>query len=573
MRKLVLLLPVCLGLSLTQMASRAQDDHHTGEGLEPALLTKPATNAWPTYAGDYSQKRFSPLTQINQTDVKNLALQWISALPFGQRGGGSPFAERQVPTIVGGAVAKAVPVGGFGNRISGSILQVNGILYLSAPDNAWAMDARTGTVLWHYFWKTKGGTHIGNRGMAMYGDWLYFETPDDYLISLDAQTGKERWHKPIADFDEQYFSTPAPIVVGNHVLVGTGDDLDAPGFLQSFDPVTGDRQWTFYTVPMEKGAPGLSTWKSLDAAQHGGGQVWIPGSYDPETHLYIFPTGNPTPAYTTATRGDGANLYTCSIIAVDVDTGKMAWYYQTSPNDTHDWDSTQSPVMVDGAFNGKPRKMVMQAARNGYFFVLDRTNGQHLLTSRFSVTANWAKGVAPNGSLIRNPEKDATFAGSLVSPDNGGATNWYPPTYDPQTGFFYLMSRENYSMYYLIESDLRLIAGLGGKEEDGVGSFGAALLAINYKNGTIAWKYSFPAASSAGPSPAAVAGLLSTAGHLLFSTDTEGDLVAFDPANGKPLWHVQLGEVTNAPETYLLDGRQYILVASGQSIAAFALNQ
>ena len=177
---------------------------------------------------------------------------------------------------------------------------------MTAPDNVWALDARDGHELWHYFWKTRGGTHIGNRGVGMWHNYLFFETPDDYLVSLDARTGKERWHKvAIANFAEQYFSTMAPIVVGNHVLVGTGNDLDAPGFLQSFDPETGELQWKFYTVPMKPGDPGLETWPSLDAARHGGGQMWIPGSYDPETKLYIFGTGNPTPALHAASAAQG----------------------------------------------------------------------------------------------------------------------------------------------------------------------------------------------------------------------------------------------------------------------------
>src|SRR5690348_12111105 len=266
---------------------------------------------------------------------------------------------------------------------------------MSAPDNAWAVDALDGHVLWHYFWRTRGGTHIGNRGMAMYHDWLYFETPDDYLVSLDSKTGKERWHNEISDFNEQYFSTAAPLLVGDHLLVGTGDDLDEPGFLQSFDPETGNLQWKTFTVPMNPGDPGLETWPSLDAARHGGAQVWIPGSYDPETHLYIFGTGNPTPAYTTG-RGDLDNLFTWSLVAVNVDTGKMAWYYQTSPHDTHNCDSAQTPVLVDAPFNGRMRKLVMTAARNGYFFVLDRVTGEHLVTSKFGTATNWALGVDKN---------------------------------------------------------------------------------------------------------------------------------------------------------------------------------
>ncbi|HMC54112.1 MAG TPA: PQQ-binding-like beta-propeller repeat protein, partial [Gemmatimonadaceae bacterium] len=368
-----------------------------------------------------------------------------------------------------------------------------------------------------------------------------------------------------------YFSTTAPVVVGDHVLVGTGDDLDAPGFLQSFDPKTGDLQWKFYTVPMKRGDPGLDTWASLDAARHGGAQVWIPGSYDAETHLYIFGTGNPTPAYTArlrAPRDAHTNLYTCSVVAVNVETGKMAWYFQTSPNDTHDWDSTQPPVLVDGMFGGKPRKMVMQASRNGYFYVLDRTNGEHLLTMKYSDAANWAAGINAKGQPERNPDKDNTIAGSLVSPDNGGATNWLPASYDPQTGLFYVVLREIYAMYYLTTTDPRVMVGLGGSEQDVVGSLGTSIAAIDYQTGKLAWKYRFEGAGGG------ATGLLTTAGGLLFANGGSGDFVAFG-LRGKrspvPLWHAHIGSVDNAPETYTVGGRQYVLVAGDGAVWAFYL--
>src|SRR6059058_891350 len=358
--KLLLLIPFCL-----PRGSLA------GQALDPALLTTPATDAWPTYAGDYSQRRYSTLAQIDTTNVRHLSLAWVSRLTAGAGGGeGGFFAPPAPPTVTGGVAENPVNIPGSTSgspRLSGSILQVNGILYISSPDNAWAMDALDGHILWHYWWKSRGGTHIGNRGMAMYGDWLFFETPDDYLVSLDAKTGKERWHKEIADFTQQYFSTMAPVVVGDHLLVGTGNDLDGPGFLQSYDPETGKLQWKFYTVPMNPGDPGLETWPNLDAARHGGGQVWLPGVYDAETKLYIFGTGNPTPGYTGVAR-KGDNLFTCSLVAVNIETGKMAWYYQTSPHDTHDWDSAQTPVLIDGVIAGRARKMVSTAARNGYFF-------------------------------------------------------------------------------------------------------------------------------------------------------------------------------------------------------------
>jgi alcohol dehydrogenase (cytochrome c) len=532
--------------------------------LDPALLTKPLGDSWPTYSGDYSGKRYSALTQINQSNVKNLTLGRVTRVTSGSGGGGRGAA----PAIVGGvATTDSSGGGGGGTNIRASILEINGILYFSTPDNAWAVDARDGHELWHYFWRTKGGTHIGNRGLGMWGNWLYMETPDDYLVCLDAKTGKERWHKEIADFNLQYFSTMAPIVIGNHILVGTGDDLDEPGFLQSFDPETGDVQWKWYSVPTTKNDPAMATWGDIDTAKHGGGNVWIPGAYDPETHLYIVGTGNPSPAYMDSPGRKGDNLYTCSIVAINVDTGKMAWHYQTSPHDTHDWDSTETPILVDGEFNGKPRKMVLHASRNGYYFTLDRVTGEHLVTSKYSDTVNWAKGLNKDGQPMRDPEKDSTVPGALVSPNNGGTTNWPPPAYSPDTGLFYVPSNDSYAMYYLTETDPRGAMGLGGKDELGVGSMGAYLTAIDYKTGKVAWRHRYP-----GTGGNLGNGILTTAGKLLFAGDLSGNLVAYDPANGKILWHTRLGNVSNAPETYMLDGHQYILIAAGDTLYTFTLD-
>ncbi len=534
------------------------------QGLNPEMLTRQATDAWPTYSGDYSGRRFSPLTQINQSNIKNLGLAWVGHLNPGPPDSGRSGPGRP-PTIVGGEIDEPVPVRGAG-KVSGGILQVNGILYVAEPDNAWAVDARDGSILWHYFWKTKGGTHIGNRGMGMYKDWLYFETPDDYLISLDAKTGKERWHKVISDFNEQYFSTIAPIVIGNHLLVGTADDLDAPGFLQSFDPDTGDLQWKWYSEPEKMGDPGSETWPNLDSMRHGGAGTWVPGSYDPDLHLYYFGTANPTPAYSGVTR-EGDNLYTSSIVALNVDTGKLAWYYQPAPHDTHDWDAAQTPVIVDGEFKGKPRKLLLDASRNGYFFVLDRVTGEHLLTVPYSDTLNWSSGLNAHGQPQRNPEKDASPGGSLVSPDSDGIVNWEPPTYDPQTGLFYVSTSHMYSEFYRTEPNPRALQGLNGVQEQPLGSMGNYITAIDYKTGKIAWRHLQPSLGEGQNH-----GLTTTAGKLLFSGDSNGNLVAYDPANGKPLWHTHMGRVTNAVETYMLDGKQYVLAASGDMLFAFALN-
>jgi alcohol dehydrogenase (cytochrome c) len=543
-----------------------------GKGIAPEELRKPLSDSWPTYNGDYSGKRYSTLTQINQRNVKNLTLAWVATLTGGSLtpgGGGGRFGGggRGGPggLIVGGEGTGDYPVS-TDVTIKASALMVDGTIYITAPDNGWALDARDGRELWHYFWKTRGGTHIATRGFGMWNDYLYMETPDNYLVSLEAKTGKERWHKVIADFDEQYFSTVAPIVIDNHVLAGTGNDLDMPGFLQSFDPVSGDLQWKFYTVPMNPGDPGLETWPSLEAAQHGGGQPWLPGAYDPETRLYMFGTGNPTPAYT-AGRGEGDNLYTGSLIAVNVDTGKMAWHYQTAPHDMHDWDSAQTPVLADAPFKGRMRKLVMTAARNGYFFVLDRVTGEHLLTSKFGTTTNWVKNLDEKGRPMRDPMKDATVGGSLVSPGESGVINWEPPAYSPDTGYFYVPERNSFSIFYLLDTDPRGSMGLGGKLESRIGSAGSYLTAIDYKTGKAAWRHPYPGFGAGGGG----GGLLATAGRLVFAGDAGGNLVAHDAGTGKPLWHARIGNVSNAPQTYMLDGKQFVIAAVGDTVYAFML--
>ena len=454
-----------------------------GGGVSPSDLLKPLSDSWPTYNGDYSGKRYSALKQVDRSTVKNLTLAWMMRVTPGAEPADGPPRRDAAPQIVGGEGPGNITI--RGGSIKASVLAVDGTLYFTVPDNAWAVDARTGRELWHYFWKTKGGTHIGNRGLGMWNSYLYMETPDNYLVSLEAKTGKERWHKPIADLDQGYFSTTAPVVVGNHVLVGTGNDIDSPGFLQSFDPESGEVQWKHFTVPMQKGDPGLDTWKSLDAARHGGAQTWVSGAYDPETHLYIFGTGNPTPAYTTGTRGNGDNLFTCSLVAVNVDTGKMAWYFQTSPHDMHDYDSAQTPVLVDGVVEGKPRKLVLTAARNGYFFAVDRVTGEHLVTCKYGKLTNWAKGLNKFGGPSRDPGKDATVGGSLASPNSGGTVNWQPPAYSPDTGLLYTSESNSFSIFYLTDLDPRGSMGLGGKEEADVGADGNYLTAIDYKTGKV----------------------------------------------------------------------------------------
>ena len=528
-------------------------------GLDPASLREPLSASWPTYSGDYSGRRYSQLTQVTTDTVEHLSLAWTRELDTGM-----PALEgAAAPTFIGGEGTGEFTIGT--QRIKGAVLQVDDLLYVTAPDHVWALDVRDGGERWHYFWKTRGSLHIGNRGAALWHDSLFFETPDNYLVALDARTGEERWHTEIASLEEQYFSTMSPIVIGDHVLVGTGNDLDAPGFLQSFDPETGELQWKFYTVPMSVDAPGIDTWPNLDAASHGGGQVWVPGSYDPETNYYIFGTGNPTPGYTgVARRGD--NLFTCALIAVDVDTGEMAWYFQTSPHDTHDWDSAQTPILIDGTIDGVPRKLVSTAARNGYFFTVDRVTGEHIVTTRYGATSNWASHIRESGSPNPNPAKEAIIPGTLVSPVEGGVANWQPAAFNPDTGLFYTQENNGFNLLYLTDPDPRGSMGLGGKDRITVGSGGNAFSAIDYRTGETAWRHAWPPGGGGG------AGVLTTAGGLVFTGDGSDNFVAFDASDGRLLWHTGIGNISNAPQTYLIDGRQHVLVAVGQRLFAFVMN-
>jgi alcohol dehydrogenase (cytochrome c) len=536
-------------VSLVPLATWAQ-------ALDPKLLQTPLADAWPTFNGDYSGRRFSALTEINQATVKDLKLAWTYRLNTGNSSDTRTGGEGPPP-------AEGVPVDSSARIVKASPLMVNGVFYFSTPDHVWAVDARDGHELWHFFWHTLGGVHVGNRGVGMYGAWLFYATPDGFLVSLDARTGKERWHKKIVDFKQEYYLSVAPIVVGNHVLVGvSGDLLDVPGFLESRDPATGEVQWRWYSEPMKKGDPGSDSWPNEAAMRHGGGMTWVPGTYDPELKLYFLGTGNPNPVMSGVSR-KGFNLFTCSIVALNIETGKLAWYFQASPHDTHDWDSTQTPVLVDGEIDGKPRKLVAQADRNGYFFLLDRVTGKNIVSRPFIETMNWSKGVDQNGSPIYDPAKEPTIAGTLVSPQAGGATNWFAPSFSPQTGLFYVNAFNSYSVFYLTDTDPQP-EGYAAVQRQ-VGHMQASLRALDYKTGKIVWKHDYPG-------DIGVSGVLSTAGRLVFSGDGSRHLIAFDAADGKILWHADLeASVTNGPETYTLGGKQYLVVAAHDTLYAFAV--
>ncbi len=498
---------------------------------------KPPVDSWLTYNGDYSGRRFSPLKILNTENVQNLSLAWTTR-------------------VINGAA-------GHGVRLSATPLMSDGVLYFSSLDNVWAIDARDGHEIWRYYRESKGDMpRTGNRGVGLYHGWLFFLTIDDYLVSLDAATGKQRWIVKVCDAKQYFIASGAPVIVKNHVMIGSGgDSLGVSAFVEAHDPETGAVQWKWRTTP-EKGQPGIETWPDEYAAANGGGHPWISGTYDPELNLYYVGTGDPDPVYSGTSR-KGANLWTCSIVALNPDTGKMAWYFQASPHDTHDWDAVQTPVLIDGEIDGQPRKLLAQANRNGYFFLLDRTNGKNLLSVPFLKTMNWSLGIDAKGQPIPNPAKEATRDGVIVSPPTSGATNWPPPSFSPATGLFYVNTNEAYSMFYLTDDDPRP-QGFAGRE-GGLAGGKSALLAIDYKTGKPAWTHDWRAAG--GPS-----GILTTAGNLLF-TGNGNYFIAFNSATGRILWHAGLTSgLSNGPITYLLDGKQFVIAGAGDAIFSFILN-
>ncbi len=492
------------------------------QNLEIGQILHPAPDSWPNYHGDYSGKRHSSLTQITPANVGNLSMAWA-------------FQTNQ------GADIKASP------------LLVDGILYFSVPDHIWAVDARSGHQLWHYDHPTKQGLHIGHRGVAMIKGWLYYTTPDAHLISLNAKDGTVRWSKEVADVTKGYWTTMSPLIVQKdgrtHVIVGVSGDFDnLTGYLRSFDPETGEVQWQWNSTP-PAGTPNSTT----------GGMTWMTGTYDPELNLIYWGTGNPTPVLSGGSR-PGDDPWTCSIVAINPETGKLAWGFQASPHDTHDWDAVETPVLVDADFHGQPRKMLMQSSRNGYFFVLDRTNGKSLLTTTFGPT-NWASGLDSEGRPVPIPDKEPKPDGRLIAPDEGGMTNYRAPSFDPKTGLFIVDAHPSWSLYFAKPAD-----GNYGWAGADYGLWGKGVIeAIDYQTGKIRWTHDVGDDGSG-------AGVLTTDSGITITGDAEGNILALRTVDGKTLWHAGTGEsMESSPITYELDGRQYIVTSSGGVLFAWAL--
>lgn len=532
------ILAMCAALATIAVSAAAPANPHVS--LNPNELGKPPVNAWPTFNGDYSGRRYSTLTQIGPGNLNRLGFEWVYRIT-------SVGAQRGAPV----PVIKCTP------------LLVDGTLYITIPDHLWALDARTGKEIWHYDWIDHGGHLVGQRGVGIWRSTVFFQTPDNWLIALDANTGRELWRRHYADAREQYFSTSAPLVIKNHVIVGVGGDaMDMPGFLDSFDPATGKVQWTWWSTP-RKGDPALKTWPNETASDHGGGMTWMPGTYDPELNLLYWPTGNTNPVFAGQGR-PGANLWTESIVALDVDTGKLKWYFQVSPHDTHDFDNTTAPVLVDKTVNGKPGRFIVQAARNGFFVTLDRATGKDLIVKPY-VPLDYFSGFSPQGEPIPIPDKDPSVGGSV---NIVNATNWEAPAYSPETGLFYVDSVEGKAIYYLTD-DSANPSGYGGTVT-GIGHSQRVLKAIEPLTGRTVWQHVYPnlnnAPTTVGPS------ILTTASHLLITGDDQGNLIFFSADRGQMLWHCTLGAAESGGIiTYMLDGRQYVVFGAGDSLYALRL--
>ncbi len=505
-----------------------------------AQIADPTPGDWLTYHGLLSGNRHSPLRQINASNVANLAARWSFTI-------------------------------GDSRRLEMTPVVVDGVIYVTAVNEAHALDARTGREIWEYSRpRSKGlsGDAAGgiNRGVAILGDRVFMVTDNAHLIALHRLTGSLLWDVEMADWRQNYGATSAPLVVNDLVISGTsGGDEGIRGFVAAYKASTGERAWQFWTVPAP-GEPLAETWKGK-AIEHPCASAWLTGTYDSETNLVFWATGNPCPDY----NGDervGDNLYSDAVVALDPGTGKLRWYFQYTPHDLHDWDATQTAMAVDAEFEGKPRKLLLHANRNGYFYVLDRTNGAFLRATPFVAKLTWAKGVDTHGRPIPNPDAVPTPQGAKACPSVEGATNWFSNAYNPATGLFYLMALEKCNIYTKAEAvwtpgesyyggDTRNVPNERGQK---------FLRAIDLQTGKIAWEV--PQAGEAN----SWGGVLSTAGGVVFYCEDSGAFAAVDAKSGKPLWHFQTNEGWNAsPMTYMAGGKQYVAVAAKSHVVAFAL--
>ncbi len=493
---------------------------------------------WLTYWGDFQGTHYSRLNQVTPSNAGLLKSQWTFQY--------------------GGSNVEATP------------LAVDGLLFVTGPlNNAAALDARTGRPIWRYRRRLPESIHsqctvMTNRGFAVLGDRLFMATLDMHLVALDAKTGNVIWDVAVDDHQRGFSITHAPLAIDGKIIVGvTAGECALTGFLDAYDAATGKKLWRFWSVP-QKGDAARATWAG-DSADFGGAPTWTTGTYDVETDTLFWTTGNPGPDYDGTVRA-GDNLYSCSVLALDPNSGRLKWHFQFTPHDTHDWDANETPVLVDAPFSGRPHKLLIQANRNGFYYVLDRLTGKFLLGKAFA-KQTWAEGLDANGRPIVKPKTDPTPEGNYVCPDAAGSTNWASPSYDPHTGLFYVAVREACAMYTRVTKTPKPgepYTGGDPKVDPKAGTPGF-VRAIEPLTGNIRWEFPLHIGSSA-------AGVLSTGGGVVFAASHDGYLIALDARTGKWLWHYQTGsQIQSSPIAYQADGKQVIAISTSSSLVTFSL--
>ena len=495
---------------------------------------------WPTYNGDPGGNRYTRMTQIDKSTVGRLAPKWMFSM--------ADAGQLQVTPVV-----------------------VDGLMYVTAVNECVALDAGSGRKIWHYKRaRTKGVTGgWANRGVGVAGDRVFMMTDHAHLIALDRFTGELLWDTALEDWRKNYGASSAPLPAGDLVISGvSGGEWGANGFVVAHEQATGKEVWRFWTVP-KPGEPGSETWQGKDI-EHGGAPTWFTGSYDPELDLVYWPTGNPAKEYNGDDR-KGDNLYASSILALDRKTGKLRWYYQFTPHDLWDWDATQTSVLIDADWEGQPRKLMLHADRNGFFYVFDRIDGKLLLAKPFVKNLTWASEIGADGRPVRQPNQEPTAAGTKVCPSQDGATNWFSPSFNPHTNLYYVQTFEKCSIYTKSDQG-EWESGktyLGGSQKTATEPKPQRLLrAIDIRTGAIAWELPQQGAGNSW------GGTLTTATGLVFLGEDSGAFLAVDATNGTPLWNFPTNQNWKAsPMTYSFDGRQYIAIAAGPNVIAFALNR
>ncbi|MGC1372267.1 MAG: PQQ-dependent dehydrogenase, methanol/ethanol family [Candidatus Sulfotelmatobacter sp.] len=493
---------------------------------------------WLTYSGDYSGRRFTTLDQVNTKNVHSLAAKWVYQT-------------------------------GATGKLETTPLIVDGILYATAQDDrAFALDARTGRPIWMYQHQLPSDIRpcCGrvNRGLAILGDKVFLGTLDAHVIALDSKTGNVIWDVVAADYQKGYSFTLAPLAVKNLIIIGvSGGEYGVRGFIDAYDADTGARKWRFYTVP-GPGEPRHETWEG-DSWKVGGAPAWNTGTYDPAANQIFWPTGNPAPS----NRGEGRagdNLYSNSLLALNADTGKLNWYFQFTKHDEHDWDATQVPVMIDLESNYGGKRLIAQANRNGFFYVLDRTTGK-LISANAYGKQTWSSSKDAEGRPVANQAASPTLQGHTVCPGALGTTNFMAPAYDPQTALFYVTARDQCDIFSTAPQPYEAGHAYYGSAyfpSEEAEPYRGFLKAIDPVTGQNKWKFEHTSPTWSG--------VLSTAGGLVFRGDAEGNFIALDAAAGKPLWHFQMGgAVYAAPVAFAVDGKEYVAIAAGSALYAFGL--